>query len=516
MAITSRVAIQKDTTAVRELNPEEFSGLMQSIGEHGQLVRIKTHRGEVIDGRATLRACQRLRITPKFEEIESDLDPKAIIDILNLRRRHLNPSDLAMAASRLGLRSKKECEQIGVSRRSVQSADKVHRLGAPETIEAATRGELSVSLAAQLADLPVEDQVEAVAQVRDGRKSEVTSRVRKIAPAAPASPAVVTPEQIVEQFAGVVDRIETIRLLVAELAEHELMIARSFFGIEPVQSPTPVTVAAAPMPEPEDFIAPEPQDFFVEVVRDRITDEMLASPKMLGLASRLGSKATAVGVVRLLLSVTETHAPRGDIGRLSDAAFAKACEFAGRGDEFVSALVQEGWLQRDREHRLLVVDWSELCPKDLAEELVGTGKGYAEPTGPPAEVKEKNPRRLRDRPPENYSSDFEAFWAAYPSVRRMRKAEAWESWKRAIKKAKPPEGVTVEAWLIQRAGEYAKSWKGKGQYSQAPGAWLNGGCWDDAPAAWTEFEAGHNGSTVEVRRPMRPMGAPPRPKATAG
>lgn len=514
MAITSRVAIHKDTTAVRELNPEEFSGLMQSIGDHGQLVSIKTHRGEVIDGRATLRACQRLRITPRFEEIDPDLDPKVIIDILNLRRRHLNPTELAMAASRLGLRRPEECKQIGVSRRSVQLADKVHRLGAPETIEAATRGELSVSLAAQLADLPVEEQVEAVAQVREGRKSEVTSRVRKIAPAAPA---VVTPDQFAEQFRDkVVDRLEAFRLLVGELAEHERMIALSFFGIEPEQSPTPVTVAAAPMPEPEDFIVPEPQDFFVEVVRDRITDEMLASPKMLGLASRLGSKATAVGVVRLLLSVTEAHAPRGDIGKLSDAAFAKACEFAGRGDEFVSALVQEGWLQRDREHRLLVADWPELCPKDLAEELVGTGEGFAEPTGPPAEVKEKNPRRLRDRPPENYSSEFEAFWTAYPSVRRMRKAEAWESWKKALKKAKPPEGVTVEAWLIQRAGEYAKSWKGKGQYSQAPGVWLNGGCWDDAPAAWTEFEAGHNGSTVEVRRPMRPMGAPPRPKATAG
>jgi hypothetical protein len=274
------------------------------------------------------------------------------------------------------------------------------------------------------------------------------------------------------------------------------MIARTFFGIEEIQAPTPATISVS---------APA-EEFTIEVIRDRVSDEMIASPKMLGLASRLGSKAAAVGVIRLMLAATAKHAPRGDVGRLSDAAFAQACEWSGRGEDFVSSLVQEGWLVRDRDHRLLVVDWPALCPPEIAEELIGNGEGFAEPTGPPAKVKERNPRRIRDAAPVVYSVAFERFWGAYPDLRKTRKAEAWLAWQKAVQKAASPDGQNVEEWLIKRAGDFAKSWKGKSQFCQSPAVWLNGGCWDDSPVAWTDIDAkGSGASSVEVLRPMKPM-----------
>ena len=53
---------------------------------------------------------------------------------------------------------------LNVSRRSVQSAHKVQEDGIPELIEAVEKGDMSVSTAAEISELPEDEQVEVIAR----------------------------------------------------------------------------------------------------------------------------------------------------------------------------------------------------------------------------------------------------------------------------------------------------------------------------------------------------------------
>jgi len=79
---------------------------------------------------------------------------------------------------------------------------------------------------------------------------------------------------------------------------------------------------------------------------------------------------------------------------------------------------------------------------------------------------------------EKMTADFERFWEVFPRGRRKSKAKALDSWQKAIASGVDPE------FLIRRAGEYADSAEGRGQYVKMPSTWLNQGCWDDDDAAW--------------------------------
>lgn len=478
MQITSRVAISKSASVIREMDKEEFGSLMESMREVGQIVPIYTLNGEVVDGRARLRACQRLKMEPVVEKLDPSLDPLDVADALNLRRRHLTTAELATAASRLNKRSPEDLAALGISKRSVEHADRVYKQGAPETIEAASRGEIPISLASRVSGMPKEQQAEAVSMIREGKKSEVISRLNASSPPRKQEP--VTPGDIVALFRQTSDRIETMRQLLEELQDYELPIVAGFIAPE---SPEPVdNFDKQPDQQEQDMM----QDRVIEVAQDRISDEMIASPRMAGLSGRLQSLATAIGTIRLLYAATEKYAKRGDIGQLSDSAIAIACGFPGDAPTFVSALVQEGWLTRDVQYRLLVNDWPSVCPPDIAAEVVIGGEGFAEPTGTPA-FKEPKARKVKTKPAPIYSDSFLEFWEHYPGQRKMNKANAWSKWQVAITRVVPPEGKTAEEWLIIRCKEFAMSSKGRGRYCQAPEVWLNGGAWDDAPEAWAEI-----------------------------
>jgi len=55
-------------------------------------------------------------------------------------------------------------DMLNVSRRSVQSAHKVQEDGIPELIEAVEKGDMSVSTAAEISELPEDEQVEVIAR----------------------------------------------------------------------------------------------------------------------------------------------------------------------------------------------------------------------------------------------------------------------------------------------------------------------------------------------------------------
>ncbi len=511
------------------MNSEEFSSLMDSMRTTGQVYPILTHRGEIVDGRDRLKACQRLKIEPVIQKIDPDKDPLAVVYAANICRKHLEVSERAAAASMLNRRSPEDLAALGISKRSVEYADKVYRNGAPETIEAMEKGKGAISLLSQISDLPKQHQADKVQKIQQGKKSEVIAELKAIKPvrkkAADERPTVKyqdqtpTPDLMVELFSKTTDRIETIRRLIDELEDHELMIVRGFIHpaietpqVDRFEQDNYDAQMAAAWDSDEDEIeaeelpevAAELQDFeTIEIIRDRVSDEIIQSPQMVGLGGRLKSMATAVGAVRMLFAATEKHAPRGDIGKLSDPAITTACGFTGNATNFISALVQEGFLQRDIEHRLLVTDWPNLCLPEMAEELCGIGEGFAEPTGTP-KFKEPKARAVKNEPEPDYPEAFLEFWNA--STKRVNKPDSLNEWQKAIDRIKPPEGTNAVEWLLSRWKEYAKSYLGRA-YPKSPDLWLKGRRYDDGPGAWDQF----NKETEEKEKWTEQLRKPPEP-----
>jgi hypothetical protein len=89
-------------------------------------------------------------------------------------------------------------------------------------------------------------------------------------------------------------------------------------------------------------------------------------PKTRMLAEKLAApKYAACGILELLWHLTARYAPRGDIGRFSDAMIADHLDWKGKPDQLVAALVDSGWLERDKIHRLIVHDWKDHCEQTV-------------------------------------------------------------------------------------------------------------------------------------------------------
>ena len=109
--------------------------------------------------------------------------------------------------------------------------------------------------------------------------------------------------------------------------------------------------------------------------------ETLRHPKTYDLASRLGcSRPEALGFLTLLWDFTADMATDGSVGRWPDGSIAGACDWRGQADEFICALVDAGWLDRDPTHRLLVHDWHDHCERWVKAKLDKAGKKFATQT----------------------------------------------------------------------------------------------------------------------------------------
>ena len=182
------------------MDAEALQALADDIREHGQREPVILFRGEVIDGRNRLRACELAGVEPRFESRDDIGDsPAAFVLSLNLLRRHLDESQRAMVggrakplfeaeasarqrggqggillsanlreatvAAQAGKASSHAAAQVSVSPRSVEHASKVLAHGAPALVAAVDRGEVAVSTAAEIARaLPVAEQTELVAR----------------------------------------------------------------------------------------------------------------------------------------------------------------------------------------------------------------------------------------------------------------------------------------------------------------------------------------------------------------
>lgn len=143
---------------------------------------------DAYDGRNRLRAAEAMGAKYDVKVYEGN-DPAAFVISLNLHRRHLTESQRAAVAAKLASlpvgsnqhaqicapSQEKAAEMLNVSRRSVQAASKVIHEGDEALVHAVERGEVAVSAAAKVAELPKDEQREIVQQ---GRVKEVAKATR--------------------------------------------------------------------------------------------------------------------------------------------------------------------------------------------------------------------------------------------------------------------------------------------------------------------------------------------------
>ena len=175
------------------MSEEALSSLAADIKANGLREPVRLFEGRILDGRNRFLACRRAGVPATFEEFRGDRDAALRFVIsLNLERRHLDESQRAMAGARIKpmfdrLASERQnatralpgqkigsnvvanlpppsksrddaARAVNVSPRSVESAAKVLREGAPELVHAVERGSIAVSTAAAIAEAPREQQ----------------------------------------------------------------------------------------------------------------------------------------------------------------------------------------------------------------------------------------------------------------------------------------------------------------------------------------------------------------------
>jgi hypothetical protein len=150
-----------------------FEELADDIKAHGLREKIWLYDGKILDGRNRFLACRKARVAPAYRKYTGK-DPIAFVVSVNIQRRHLTESQRAMAAARIAtLRHGQRADLIqevpigtsaatlNVGVRSVKRARKVIEEGSKDLQQAVDHGEVSVSKAAAVVDLPKREQLAA-------------------------------------------------------------------------------------------------------------------------------------------------------------------------------------------------------------------------------------------------------------------------------------------------------------------------------------------------------------------
>jgi N6-adenosine-specific RNA methylase IME4 len=150
------------------LEGEAFDALAADIKARGLIDAITTHDGKILDGRNRYRACEAAGVTPEF--VEWDGDPLAFVISVNLKRRHLTPSQRAMIGARLtrlkkgGLREfarlthVEAAKAVDINEREIRSAVKVIEGGRLSLVRAVDEGRVLLDRAVELVEEPDEVQ----------------------------------------------------------------------------------------------------------------------------------------------------------------------------------------------------------------------------------------------------------------------------------------------------------------------------------------------------------------------
>ena len=173
-----------------EISSDDFESLKESIAENGLRHPVVLYEDQILDGYHRHRACLEVGVEPSYETFGGSYEDaiKLVVDE-NIRRRHLTPSQLAMAAAKLvttghepGRPEKGENlpfsadragKQFGISDKSVKHARTVQEHGGEELNAAVVAGDVSV-----------DDAYKVARQVKEGKANtgqvEVSCEGRKV------------------------------------------------------------------------------------------------------------------------------------------------------------------------------------------------------------------------------------------------------------------------------------------------------------------------------------------------
>ena len=215
------------------ISKKQFRAMVEDIRKHGQALAIILVEGMLLDGMTRELACFEAGVLPWYQDWKGNDDPEELSLSLNVRRRQLTPSQLAVYAAddvleeeaasanlqkpKCRTQMKEEAaEKKGVSLRLVDDAIKVKK-EAPEELEKVRAGKKKL--------------YEAVAELKSKQKpkpalqAKSTGVVAEEAPIITAtelmSPASAPDPELVSGLKSMDDHIESLNRYLARLDEAE-------------------------------------------------------------------------------------------------------------------------------------------------------------------------------------------------------------------------------------------------------------------------------------------------------
>lgn len=205
--MVKHIKVSEIAAASPDMDEAQFNELLNDIRHRGQLVPIWTLRGEVIDGRKRLRACQILGIEPNVIEMVHVADVADGADVahsLNILRTHYTATQRAMFAAKMAnlkigdvksqrnqavatvshqgtplMSNKQAADLVGIKPRSINRAKSIRLHASPEVCRAVEMGEMSARRAEAIMRLPEDRQAEAITNTIV-RKQDALGRLQPI------------------------------------------------------------------------------------------------------------------------------------------------------------------------------------------------------------------------------------------------------------------------------------------------------------------------------------------------
>lgn len=142
----SRIEAHPDAAIFPMMSADELADLAADIKENGQRfpIIIGPYEGRevIVDGRNRYEACEIAGVDPKFEKLNGH-EPKSFILSMNVQRRHMTPSQLAVATAMIYPETAKEfhMKHEGVRRAELSKARTVlrHSRSMAEAVLAGTK-----------------------------------------------------------------------------------------------------------------------------------------------------------------------------------------------------------------------------------------------------------------------------------------------------------------------------------------------------------------------------------------
>ena len=167
-----------------------FDELVADIKVYGLREKIWTYEGKILDGRNRFLACQKAKIKPEYRTFKgTGQGALAFVISANIHRRQLTDTQRAMAAARIAtlrqggdsnaprgaLTQTQAAEHMQVSRRSVQRARKVIESGSKQLQHAVESGDVPLTMAAAVTELPKSQQLAAATHKPEPNDPEIPS-----------------------------------------------------------------------------------------------------------------------------------------------------------------------------------------------------------------------------------------------------------------------------------------------------------------------------------------------------